>query len=132
MIVALYGAMSTQSIRKEERDSLFSPENLFILKLMVDVRKCFKNGYLQKVDKSNALVSCVSGITHTTSSEISSLKTPKADPFLDSLEFDGNENLLSKVTINDTSHSILLNKHHKSSRGKSQEEVLTLIKESFN
>ena len=100
MIVALYGAMFTQFIRKEERDSLFSLENLFTLKLMVDVRKCFKNGYLQKVDKSNALVSCVYGIAHTTSSEVSSLKTPKADAFLDSMEFDGNGNLLSKVTIN--------------------------------
>ena len=132
MIVALYGAMFTQSIRKEERDSLFSLENLFILKLMVDVRKFFKNGYLQKFDKSNALVSCVYGIAHTTSSEVSSLETPKADAFLDSMEFDGNGNLLSKVTINGTSHSILLNKHHKSSRGKSQEEVLALIKESLN
>ena len=116
MIVALYDVMFTQSIRKEECDSLFSSENLFMLKLMVDVRKCFKNGYLQKVDKSNALASCVYGIAHTTSSEISSLKTPKADAFLDSLEFYGNGNLPSKVTINGTSHSILLNKHHKSRR----------------
>ena len=84
MIVALYDAMFTQSIRKEERDSLFSPENCFILKLMADVRKCFKSGYLQKVDKSNALVSCVYGIAHTTSSEIFSLKTTKAYAFLDS------------------------------------------------
>ena len=45
MIVALYDAMFTQSIRKEERDSLFSPEILFTLKLIVDVRKCFNNGY---------------------------------------------------------------------------------------
>ena len=104
MIVALYDAMFTQSIRKEERNSFFSPENLFILKLMVDVRKCLKNGYLRKVDKSNALVSYVYGIAHTTSSEMSSLKTPKDDAFLDSLEFDGNGNLLSKVTINGTSH----------------------------
>ena len=59
IIIALYDAMFTQSIRKEERDSFFSPENLFILKLMVDVRKCLKNGYLRKVDKSNALVSCL-------------------------------------------------------------------------
>ena len=51
MVVALYDAMFTQSIRKEERNSFFSPENLFILKLVVDVRKCLKNGYLRKVDK---------------------------------------------------------------------------------
>ena len=132
MVVALYDATFTQSIQKEERDSLFSPEILFILKLITDVRKCFKNGYLRKVDKSNALVSCAYGIAHTTSSEISSPKAPKADVFLDSLEFDGNGNLLSKITINGTSHSILLNKHHKSSRGKSQEEVLALLKESLN
>ena len=110
----------------------FPPENLFIHKLMVDARKCFKHQYLWKVDKSNALVSCIYGISHATSSEISSLKTPKADAFLDSLESDGNENFLSKVTINGTSHSILLNKHHTSSRGKIQEEVLALLKESLN
>ena len=56
MIVALYDAMFTQSIWKKERGSLFSPENLFILKLMADVWKCFKNGYLGKVDTSNAFV----------------------------------------------------------------------------
>ena len=52
---------------------------------MVDIWKCFKNGYLRKVDRSNALVSCVYGIAHTTTSEISSLKIPKADAFLDSM-----------------------------------------------
>ena len=78
------------------------------------------------------MVSCVYEIANTTSSEISSLKTPKADAFLNSLEFDGNRNFLSKVTINGTSHSILLNKHHKSCRGKSQEEVLALLEESLN
>ena len=55
---------------------------------MVDARKCFKNGYLCKVHKSNASVSCIHGIAHNTSSEITSLKTPKADAFLDSLELD--------------------------------------------
>ena len=44
MIVALYVVMFTQSIRKDECDCLFSSENLFMLKLMVDVQKCFKNG----------------------------------------------------------------------------------------
>ena len=44
-IVALYDAVFAQSMWKEECNSLFSPENLFILKLMADVRKCFKNGY---------------------------------------------------------------------------------------
>ena len=64
---------------------------------MVDVWKYSKSRYLQKVDKSSAFVSCVYGIAHTKSSEISSLKTPKPDAFLDSLEFDGNGNLLFKV-----------------------------------
>ena len=70
-------------------------------------RKVFENGYLQKVDKSNTLVTCVYGIAHT-ASVISSLKTPKADAFLDSLEFNGNGNLLSKMTNNGNSHSVLL------------------------
>ena len=51
IIVALYVAVYTEAIIKEEQDLLFC-----ILKLMVDIRKCFKNVYLRKVDKSNALV----------------------------------------------------------------------------
>ena len=56
IIVALYDAVYTEAIIKEEQDLLFSHENICILKLMVDIRKCFKNVYLRKVDKSNALV----------------------------------------------------------------------------
>ena len=130
MFVALYDAMFTQSIQKEERDSLFLPKYLFMLKFMVDVQKSFKSGHLWKVNKSNALVSCIYS-AHTTSLEISTLKTPKADAFLDSFEFDGNGNLLSKVTINGTSHSILLNKLRNPNQRKSQ-EVLALLKESLN
>ena len=87
----------TESIKKEERELLFSYENIFILKLMVNMRKCFKNGYLQKVDKSNALVSCVCGIADTTANEVSSSKIHEADAFLNSLKLDSNGNLLSDV-----------------------------------
>ena len=59
IIFALYDAMYTEAIRKEEQDLLFSHENIYMLKLMVDIRKCLKNGYLQKVYKSNALASCI-------------------------------------------------------------------------
>ena len=64
---------------------------------MVNMRKCFKNGYLQKVDKSNALVSCVCGIADTTANEVSSSKIHEADAFLNSLKLDSNGNLLSDV-----------------------------------
>ena len=85
---------------------------------MVDIWKCFKNGYLLKVDKSYALVSCVYGIADTTANEVVSLKTPKADVFLNSLKLDSNGNLLSDVTINEKKHTLLLNKHHKPTRRK--------------
>ena len=101
-----------------------------MLKLMVDAQKCFKSGHHRKFNKSNALVSCIYS-AHITSLEISTLKTPKTDAFLDSFEFDGNGNLLSKVTINGTSHSILLNKLRNPNQRKSQ-EVLALLKESLN
>ena len=87
------------AIRKEEQDLLFLHGNIFILKLMVDIQKCMKNGYLWKVDKAIALVPCVYEIVDT-ANEVSTLKTHEADAFLNNLKLDSNGNLLSDVTIN--------------------------------
>ena len=62
---------------------------------MADIQKCFKNGYLWKVDKSNALLSCIYGIADTTVNEVSTLKIPEADAFINSLKFNSNGNFLS-------------------------------------
>ena len=109
IIVALYDAMYTEAIRKEEQDLLFSHENICILKLMVDIRKCLKNGYLRKVYKSNALVSCIYRIPDTTANEVFTLKIPKADAFLNNLQLDSYGNLLSDVTITGKKHTVTLN-----------------------
>ena len=85
---------------------------------MVDIRKYFKNGYLRKVDKSNALVSYVYGIAGTIANEVSTLRTPEADAFLNNLKLDSNENFLPDVIISGKKHTLLLNKHHKPAREK--------------
>ena len=112
--------MYTEAIKKEERDLLFSHESIFILKLMVNIQKIFKNEYLRKVDKSNALVSSVYGIADTKANEVSTLKTPEANAFLNSLKLDNNGNLLSDVTINGKKYNLLLSKHHKPTREKNK------------
>ena len=120
VIVTLNDAINTEAIRKEEQDLLFSHESIFILKLMVDIQKIFKNEYLRKVDKSNALVSSVYGTADTTANEVSTLKTPEANAFLNSLKLDNNGNLLSDVTINGKKYNLLLSKHHKPTREKNK------------
>ena len=109
IIVALYDAMYIGAIRKEEQDLLFLYGNIFILKLMVDIRKCMKNGYLWKVDKAIALVPCIYEIVDT-ANEVSTLQTHEADAFLNNLKLDSNGNLLSDVTINGEKYTLLLNK----------------------
>ena len=89
---------------------------------MADIRKYFENEYLQKVDRSNALVSCFYGIADTTVNEVSTLKTPEADAFLSRSKWDSNEDLLSDVTINGKKHALLLNKHHEPTREKKQQK----------
>ena len=127
--------MYTEAIWKEEWGLLFLHENIFILKLMVDIRKYFKNGYLRKVDKSNALVSYVYGIADTIANEVSTLKTPEADAFLNNLKLDSNENFLPDVIISGKKHTLLLNKHHKPARENKQtnkqDDVLRQEKGNF-
>ena len=120
IIVALYDPMYIGAIRKEEQDLLFLHGNIFILKLMVDIQKCMKNGYLWKVDKAIALVPCVYEIVDT-ANEVSTLKTHEADAFLNNLKLDSNGNLLSDVTINVEKYTLLLNEDHKPTCEKKQD-----------
>ena len=66
-------------------------------------------------------------------SKVSIIDTKNADEFLESLHIDENGNLIGTLNIqNKTSLDILLNRHSKSTRGKSKEEVLTELKEKLS
>ena len=55
IIIPVYDTMFTNNLRKEERDNLFTAENIYMVKLMCDINEIFYVEYLQKIDVNNAL-----------------------------------------------------------------------------
>ena len=131
MLVPIHDTMFSLNIRNEERDVLFTAENLYTLKIMCDIYKDFHHGYVRMVDKSSLLVSTVFKIAQETADNIESIKTPKADAFLNGLEIDNNGNLTAKIDLNGDIHTFNLNRHSKPSRTKTKEEVLNDIKKKL-
>ena len=128
MFPAVYDTMYTKGIRVDERDLLFTAENIFIVKVLVDIQPNFEKGYLRKADKSSLLVSTVYNTAKSFASSITSVKTPSADKFKDSLRLDENGNLLADTEIKDNIHTMMLNHPHKPSRHKTEEERIMKIK----
>ena len=80
--------------------------------------------YLRTSDKSN-LASEVFNINEKMISKVSVINTKNTDEFLESLHIDENGNLMGTLNIQKkTSHDIL-NHHSKSTRGKSEKEMLS-------
>ena len=128
MFPAVYDTMYTKGIRVDERDLLFTAENIFIVKVLVDIQPNFEKGYLRKADKSSLLVSTVYNTAKSSASSITSVKTPGADKFKDFLRLDENGNLLADTEIKDNIHTMMLNHPHKPSRHKTEEERIMKIK----
>ena len=57
MLAAVYDTMYTKGIRVDEREILFSPTNVYIIKLMADFRPIFDVNFLRQADKGDILVS---------------------------------------------------------------------------
>ena len=106
---AVYDIMYTKGVRVGKRDLLYTAENIFIVKVLADIQPNFEKSYLRKADKSSLLVSMVA-------SSITSVKTPSAYKFKDSLRLDENGNLLADTEIKDNIHAMMLNHPHKPSR----------------
>ena len=83
---------------------------------------------LQKADNSSLLVSTIYNTAKSFASSITSVKTPSADKFKDSLRLDENGNLLADTEIKDNIHTMMLNHPHKPSRHKTEEERIMKIK----
>ena len=107
-----------------ETDS--SPSNIYVLKLVKDIRKLLVPLYLKNVDRFSALVTTIYNSAHNTAIEISKAVTPEADTFFNNLSIDGNENLLLDLQ-NDAGKIKLtkLTKYHNPSRG---DDVLKILK----
>ena len=59
MLPAVYDVMYTKGVKEDDRDILFTPKNVFILKVMADLDNDFNAFYLKKADKGDLLVSTV-------------------------------------------------------------------------
>ena len=57
MLPAVYDTMYTKGVRVDERDQLFTAENIYILKFLADLQPMFMQEYLRKADIGNLLVS---------------------------------------------------------------------------
>ena len=88
MLPALYDVMYTKNVKEDDREVLFTPKNIFILKIVADLDHVFNCHYLKKADKGDLLVSTVLVF-----------EAAKADEFVDSLKFDINGNLNATIKI---------------------------------
>ena len=132
VLSAIYDVMATCNISQDERDSLFTAQSVYLLKLMSCLEPPFMETYLRPSDKSN-LVSEVFSINEKMISKVSIIDTKNAEEFLENLHIDENGNLIGTLNIQSkTSHDILLNHHSNSTRGKSKEEVLTELREKLS
>ena len=120
--------MHTKGIRVDERNLLFTAENIFIVKVLADIQPNFEKGYLQKADNSSLFVSTIYNTAKSFASSITSVKTPSADKFKNSLRLDENGNLLADTEIKDNIHTMMLNHPHKPSGHITEEERIMKIK----
>ena len=131
MLPAVYDTMYTKGIRDDERNLLFTAENIFIVKVLADIQPNFEKDYLRKADKSSLPVSMVYNTAKSYASSITSVKTPSTDKFKDLLRLDENGNLLADTEIKDNIHTMMLNQPHKPSRHITEEERILKIKEGL-
>ena len=114
VLSAIYDVMATCNISQDERDSLFTAQSLYLLKLMSCLEPPFMETYFRPSDKSN-LVSEVFNINEKMISKVSIIDTKNAEEFLENLHIDENGNLIGTLNFQSkTSHDILLNHHSNS------------------
>jgi hypothetical protein len=106
LMVPIYNTMYSMKLKEEERDKLFSVENIYTLKVIVDVQKATYSHYLRAVDKSSNLVSMSYNIAQTAANSVSNALTKVADEFLESLTIDTNGNFNWEEKLNGDSHSL--------------------------
>ena len=111
MLPALYDCLYTTGAKKEERDMLFSPPNVYTFLVLADITDEFKGSYLRQVDSNDNIVSQVYNIAQKSAAAFANISTPEADNFLQSLNFEDNGNLNSDIAVNENTHSITLQRY---------------------
>lgn len=117
LIFPVHDRMFALNIHKDERDLLFTVENIDTFSILNDLHEVFHNSHLRKVVRSFQLVSKIYQLMKNTSNLITSTETPTADKFLNSLYFD-EKGYLSKVKLNGSSHTLMLNQNSRLTRNK--------------
>ena len=128
ILPACHDALFSLKVREEERNALFTHCSLYVMCLMADLKPHFKDAFLRKNDKKVVLVSSVYRSGQKFCDDLPKIVTTRADDFCAGLHFDGNNNLIAQLTINNSTHTFVLNRNSRPRRGTSQEESLNAIK----
>ena len=133
LMPAIYDVMYTKDVKEDERNILFTPKNVFILKIIAELDHIFNAHYLKPADKGDLLVSTVYNIAKSFADEMLGFDTNNADKFVNSLTFDENGNLqaTAKISGRSNKHTITLNYPHKQVRNQTQEDRLSQLKEEL-
>ena len=132
ILLAVHDTLYSVDKKKEERDALFTVENIFLIKLLKDVRGVFSVHYLRQVDKDYVLASQSYQIAEKASEAIAVMDTPTPDKLLDGLWFDEYGNLHGNVTHNEGVHTLRFSDYHKPSRTVPNESRLQTLKDNLN
>ena len=88
LLVPLYNTIDSCNIKQEERDRFFHLENIYILKLMIDIHEEFYIKYLRPVDKEDLLANMVYYLAQSSSQSIGNIEAPQADAVAGTIELD--------------------------------------------
>ena len=107
LLPGVHDAMYSFDIKKEERDALFTVENIFIVILLSDLKPFFKDKLLRFMDKTVLLVSTVYRKADEAANDFGQVTTKKTDEFVDDIYFDDFGNLWGQLKVNgNTQHPI--------------------------
>ena len=128
VLPAVHDAMFSLKAREEDRNTLFTHVNLYVISLMADLKPCFKDSFLRKNDKEIVLVSTVHRMAAEFTDKLQTIPTPTADAFVAGLKLDSNNNLQANIEIKGNTHTITLNRQSRKKRGQDQVKELEDIK----
>ena len=117
--------------KKEERDALFTVQNVFVMKLLKDVRAIFNIHYLRQVDKDNMLASHRYNIAQKTAVAIGGIETPSPDKLVNALLIDDYGNIHADVQHNNSTHTLRFSDYHKPARNVPKESRLQKLKDDL-
>ena len=127
-LAGVYDVMATMGVRPEERDLLFTAQNVFLVKIISCLEPTFMESFMRPIDRTSLLVTEVFAIGEKIVSKITDHDTTGADEFLDSLRFDNHGNMLGSLKIKGNKHDIQLSHHSKPSRQHQRDEQLQQVK----